>query len=180
MSNEEQHRREAIEHLSELVGEIPVAMLTTCGSDHTLHSRPMVNVNTNFQGELWFFTHADDPKVEEIRGNPKVNVAFASPEQKHYVSVSGEGTIVKDAKRCELLWTAACDPWFPEGPQDDNLALIKIEVDEAEYWDEKKNAMVTVAGMFRQLAGSKSGKSVEHDKLDWDPSEGPPGKDAAS
>jgi general stress protein 26 len=164
-----------VQRLGELIGDFPIAMLTTSAQDHSLHSRPMINVNKSFQGELWFFTHFDDPKVEEVRGNPQVNVAFAAPDEDRYVSVSGSGSTMQDTKRCELLWTDECKTWFPKGPGDPELALIKIEVERAEYWDAKSNAMVAVKGFFKSLAGADKPKRVKHDKLDWQESkESPP------
>lgn len=67
---EDSERHEAIDHLSKLICDIPVAMLTTSAPDHTLRGRPMVNVNTKFDGDLWFFTHDEDPKTREVQGNP--------------------------------------------------------------------------------------------------------------
>ena len=127
----------------------------------------MINVNSKLQGELWFFTQFDDPKVEEIRGNPQVNVAFSAPDNNRYVSVTGTGTTIQDAKRCELLWTSDCEPWFPQGPNDDNLALIKVEIDQAEYWDAQRHTMVVIAGFFKSLAGKEGGPGVKHEQLDW-------------
>lgn len=175
MSDDKQ-RREAIEHLAVMIAEIPVAMLTTCGSDHLLRSRPMVNINRRFQGDLWFFTKRDDPKVQEILGSPQVNVAFASPEQQSFVSVSGTGESVDDKKRREVLWTKDCERWFPEGPEDEELALIKIEVHHAEYWDAERNAMVRFAGVFKSLTGQRGGEDVKHERLDWESAENSPGK----
>lgn len=164
---ESKERQQAIEHLGRLIADIPVAMLTTCAADHTLHSRPMVNVNAKFQGDLWFFSHVDDPKIEEIRSNPQVNVAFAAPDQKRYVSVTGTGTSEQDVKRCEVLWTPECKKWFPDGPNDEKLALIRVEVERAEFWDAAQNAMVRVAGFFKSLGGSDAASDVKHDKLNW-------------
>lgn len=175
----EDKRRDSIEHLSELIAEIPVVMLTTCLADHSLRSRPMVNVNNNFQGDLWFFTNINDPKVEEIRGNPQVNVALAAPGDKQYVSISGTASTTQDQKRIELLWDDECDRWFPEGPKDDQLALIQVEIERAEYWDAKQNAMVALTGWAKGMTG-KSKDSVKHDKIDWDPEPGPPGRSEAN
>ena len=80
-------RRKAAKKIADLIREVPIAMLTTCLPDHSLNSRPMVNVNSGFEGDLWFFTHADDPKVREIQGNPQVNVSFVDAARKHYVSI---------------------------------------------------------------------------------------------
>jgi general stress protein 26 len=52
--------------LAALIRDIPVAMLTTRTSDGMLRSRPMINVNDKFQGDLWFFTRTDAPLVADI------------------------------------------------------------------------------------------------------------------
>jgi general stress protein 26 len=162
---DDQARRQAIEQLAELIADIPVAMLTTTAPDGSLFSRPMVNINAKFQGELWFFTRLDDPKVEEIRAQPHVNVSFSSPAHQQFVSVTGVGSIVQDAKRCELLWNDACKPWFPDGPRDPQLALIKIDVEHAEYWDANRNAMVAM--IVRGLTGRTAAQQMRHGKVDW-------------
>lgn len=159
-------RRKAIETLGEMIRDMPVAMLTTSPPDHTLHSRPMVNVNQKFEGDLWFFTNEDDPKVHEIVGNPQVNVSFASPSDGRYVSISGQGSLVKDKKRAELLWTGECRKWFREGPSD-KLALLKIDVERAEYWDEQSGGMVTIAGFFKRVVTGDRPYEVEHESIDW-------------
>ena len=171
---QQEQRSEAIERLGKLMGDFPIAMLTTSAQDHSLHSRPMVNVHKSLQGELWFFTHVHEPEVEEIRGNPQVNVAFAAPDEGRYVSVSGTARSLQDAKRSALLWTDECETWFPKGPSDPELALIKVEVERAEYWDKKSNAMVAVQGFLKSLAGGKKSEQLAHDKLDWQGSERPP------
>jgi len=115
-------RQTAIEHLREMIHDIPVAMLTTIASDSSLHSRPMVNVNKQFDGDLWFFTHYDDPKVAEIVANPQVNVSFVSPSKHRYVSATGNAELVRDPKHRELLWTTDCAPWFPRARKIRTLA----------------------------------------------------------
>ena len=45
--------------LRELIKDIKYAMLTTTEDDGTLRSRPMATLQTEFDGDLWFFTGAD-------------------------------------------------------------------------------------------------------------------------
>lgn len=164
------HRREAIETLSNLIHDIPVAMFATATARHELRSRPMVNVNTKFDGDLWFFTHQDDPKVGEITGNPKVNVSFVSSEDGRYVSVSGTASLVENVKRMETLWADECQRWFPKGMDDPKLALLHVDVHYAEYWDEKVGAMKELSGLVKHALGKDAGgvESVEHEKFDWE------------
>jgi general stress protein 26 len=167
----ERHR--AIEVLSDLIMDIPVAMFTTCRADHTLTSRPMVNVNQRFDGDLWFFVRSDRQVLGEILGNPQINASFQSDDGKKFVSVSGTATHLQDLRRVELLWTDECKAWFDQGFQDPQLALIKVDVHRAEYWDSSKNAMVTIAGFLQHLVGRDSKHAdVKHGSIDWESRQG--------
>ena len=33
------------------------------------------------------------------------------------------------------MWNSAVEAWFPRGPDDDGVVLIKVHADSAEYWD---------------------------------------------
>src|SRR5690242_12481190 len=72
-----------------MIKDIKFAMLVTEQEDGTLRSRPMATQQAEFEGELWFFTAMDAPKVAEVRHHAKVNLSYAEPEDQKYVSVSG-------------------------------------------------------------------------------------------
>lgn len=59
-------RPAALEKLNEMLDGIGVAMLTTVEPDGSLRSRPMAAQQFSTDGTLWFFTHAEAPKVREI------------------------------------------------------------------------------------------------------------------
>jgi len=133
--------RDDARKLAELIRGFRVAMLSTIAGGE-IHSRPMAVVETPFDGTLWFFTRKSAGKVEHVRGDQRVNVAFADPDSDRYVSLSGHATIVRDASKNRELWSPALVAWFPGGPEDRDLVLMKIEVDAAEYWDSHVGAMV--------------------------------------
>lgn len=164
---EPHERAAAVKHLREMIHDISVAMFTTVAADGSLNSRPMVNINEKFDGDLWFFTAFDDPKVAEIAAHPTVNVSFADPSKGRYVSAAGKAELVRDAKRIELHWTDACKPWFPKGPQDPNLGLLKVDIDSAEFWDQQRGTMVAVAGFFKRLVTGDKSASVKSEHVDW-------------
>ena len=167
--NEQQERHHAIQTISELIADIPVAMLTTCRPDHTLASRPMINVNNRFDGDLWFFVRADRAVLREVQGNPQVNASFQSSDRNKFVSISGTAMNVQEVRRVELLWTEECAQWFAGGCQDPNLSLIKVDVHHAEYWDATQDAMVAIAGVFRQLVTREhKRRDVKHESIDWE------------
>ncbi len=134
--------KDPIKKLRKLIRDAPVAMLTTVASDGSLRSRPMATPDGDFDGELWFFTRYHSPKSDEIQENQKVNVTYATPKNDRYVSVSGRAALVRDPDKVKELWRGALKQWFPEGKKDPELALLKVTVDRAEYWDADANRMV--------------------------------------
>ena len=160
-------RTATINRLAELMRDIPVAMLTTLGTDKKMHSRPMVNVNREFNGDLWFLTPPADPKVTEIRINSDVNVCFSAPSEHRYVSLAGTAESLKDQKRAELLWSESCSVWFPSGTTPDKLAVIRVDVQSGEYWDSKKSMMVALGSLVGRILSGDPSRGVEHETVKW-------------
>lgn len=155
--------QEAIKTLRELIKDIDFAMLTTIDADGSLLSRPMSTQEAEFDGDLWFFTSADTGKVGDIRGNSRVNVAYARPDDQTYVSVSGEAELLNDRAKMKELWSPVYKAYFPNGLDDPQLRLIKVHVDKAEYW--KGHGLVrTVIGFARALTGQEADLG-ENEKL---------------
>ena len=132
MATDRQHH---IEQLADLIRDVDIAMFTTTGVDGRLYSRPLGTQEVAFDGDLWFATSADSPKVAEIALNPRVNVAYASPSKNTYVSVAGTAQVVHDRAKIEELWSPAMKLFFPGGKDDPNLRLIHVRAESAEYWD---------------------------------------------
>jgi general stress protein 26 len=157
MTNEnssDKHRRLCIHTLREMMADVHVAMLTTIAAEGQLRSRPMLTPRHEFDGDLWFYTLGTDPKVLEISGNPHVSVTYVNAAQQRYVSLSGVAEIVADRKRLELLWN---DELLPD------LALIRVRVNDAEYWHFSAKRF----GYFRSLLSRSQGSKHSHERLQW-------------
>ncbi len=150
-------RDEAIATVASMIKDIPVAMLTTTGLGR-LRSRPMVAQRGPFDGSLWFLTARETGKTGEIRDRQAVHVTFVSPADNRYVWASGTASIVDDRVLLKSLWHPGYLPWLPGGPDDPGLSLIKVRVEEAEYWDAAAGRMVLLTGFvepgssFRDVA----------------------------
>jgi general stress protein 26 len=145
------HSLEAIQKLAALIKDIRFAMLTTITREGHLHSRPMATQASEFTGDLWFFTDAHCPKTEEINEHRQVNVSYAKPNNQLYVSVSGWAEIVQDQERARTLWRAPLKAWFPRGLEDPNLALIRVSVEDAEYWESPGNGVIRIVGFAKGM-----------------------------
>ena len=139
--------------LNEMIKGIDFAMLTTALEDGSLRSRPMATQRADFDGTLWFFTRLDAPKVHEIRQHQKVNLSYAKPDSGRYVSVSGLAEISRDREKMKQLWNPVYKDWFPKGPEDPEVGLLKVDVTNAEYWDGPASRMVQLSGFLKAASG---------------------------
>jgi general stress protein 26 len=135
-----------MKRLATMIRGINVAMLTSMNADGSLRSRPMVSSDAEFEGTLWFFTQAGSEKVAEIDLHPRVNLSYVSASEHRYVSLSGRAATVDDPEKMKKLWSPAHRTWFPQGLDDPDLRLLRIEVERAEYWDMLTAAMSPLLG----------------------------------
>ncbi len=159
---------ESVKKLGKLISDVQFAMMTTAEPGGSLRSRPMAthtNHNAEFDGTLWFFTKETSPKVDEVQKDQHVNLSFSSPEQSKYVSVSGTATLVHDEDRKKEYWNTKYLAWFPKGLEDPELALLKVVVDKAEYWDTPSSTVAHILGFVKAVTTGKPSKAGDHDKI---------------
>ena len=154
-----------VKKLGELIEDIQFAMFTTVDTDGTLHSRPMATQQVEFDGDLWFFTGLDAAKVQQVNGEHQVNVSFANPDDQRYVSISGWAELVRDHQKMEELWNPLYKAWFPDGLDDPNLALLKVHVRKAEYWDSPNSKVVQLVGFAKALVTGQPYQGGENEKI---------------
>lgn len=158
---------ETTRKLSALIKDIGVAMLTTVAPDGGLRSRPMATQGRGLEnGELWFFTADNSGKVAEIETEHEVNLAYSEPKDQRYVSLSGRARVLRDPERARRLWSAEVKAWFPGGPDDPHLALLRVRVHTAEYWDAPSGKMAGLLALAKQkITGASAGDIGEHEKV---------------
>jgi general stress protein 26 len=126
--------REAGLELEQSIEGIYIATMTTLTPDGKLHGRPMATQQVEFDGDLWFYTYKDSSKVKEIRQNPQVQLGYNKDEKQTWVDVTGKAEIIEDDAKKKELWYEELRRYFPDGPEDDSVVLIKVKTDEAEIW----------------------------------------------
>jgi general stress protein 26 len=148
-----------LSHIAKLLDDVSIAMLTTLEEDGSMASRPMSVLKMDADGALWFFTDLRSSKVERLR---VVNLSFMDIDNGSYVSLSGHGEVDTDRGRIKDLWTAFAKPWFPDGPDSPNLALLKVVPDAADYWDAPNSTMVRSFGVMASVVAGKPIAMGEH------------------
>jgi general stress protein 26 len=120
--------------VGDLIRKYHTAILTTRGADGHFHARPMAMQKEARLDHLWFATSADTRKVHDLEDNPECAVSLHESERaESYVSISGHGKIVRDREKIHELWEADWKLWFPDGPDQDDLALICVSPEHLEY-----------------------------------------------
>lgn len=159
--------RESTEKLWGMIKGVRIAMMTTLDENGILRSRPMATLpHAGFDdGTLWFFTRADSPKVHELQEHWRVNLSYADPGDQNYVSVSGIAQLVRDQDKIRFLWRDIMSTWFPNGPDDPEVALLKVTVDQAEYWDSPSSAMVYAYGYVKAKITGEAPSPGDHAKI---------------
>jgi len=160
----EDKRQESIKKVNDLIKDVQVAMLTTIDWG-VLRSRPMQTQEAEFDGDLWFFTSTDTHKTDEIEKDRRVNVSYAAPDSNTYVSVSGTAALVNDKEKIEELWNPILKAWFPKGLDDPTLILLKVSVEQAEYWDSSSSTIVQVVGFVKALVTGERADGGDHGRV---------------
>ncbi len=159
-------REQSIEKLNELIKNIKTAMLTTIGQDGMLRSRPMLTQEKPFDGDLWFFTAKDSEKVKEIKSHPKACVTYALPEDRLFVAASGTAEVLEDREPKEKYWSEPIRAWFPQGLHDPNLVVLRVRVEQAEYWEMPFGKMQQLFGFIKSVATDKGTEKGDNVKIE--------------
>jgi general stress protein 26/nucleotide-binding universal stress UspA family protein len=128
--------------LERLISSFRIAMLATVTRGGHMHSFPIVACRAGSDKELWFFIHAHTYRVDNAESDQQVNINYADVDGDIYVSISGKARLVQDRLNLEQLWDVVYEDWFSQGIDDPDLALLRVCVDEVEYWDASESLMV--------------------------------------
>ena len=156
--------QDAARTLWAMIKPISVAMLTSEDGGR-LRSRPMVASQRAFDGTLWFFTRAGSHKVAEVQADDRVAVSYADPSSQTFVSLSGRARLVRDKEQIRAHWGESVRVWFPKGQDDPDIALLRVDVEAAEYWDAPSSAMVHAYGYVKAVATGKAPEPGRHEKV---------------
>lgn len=165
MDSNAPHGQKGIAKLADLIKDIRIAMLTTVEDSGELRSRPMATQEAEFDGVLWFFTKEHSTKVDEVQKERQVNVSFADPKSQTYVSTSGTAIVSTDKAKMKELWQPTLKAWFPEGLDDPELALLRVTIHQAEYWDTPPGLVVNLFGAAKAAVTGKEYQPGDHQKV---------------
>jgi general stress protein 26 len=148
--------KEALDKFKKLVKEIGVCMfITNTRDDAQTHTRPMMTIETEENGTIWFFTNVKSIKVDEVEREHEVHLTYAHPAKESYLDVWGTATVVTNRQQIKDKWSPIVKAWFPKGDDDPDLALLKVVPQSCYYWDAEHGRMVE---FFKMAVAAVTGK----------------------
>lgn len=134
-----------IKQVAEMMKDLDFCMFITHSGGGQLHARPMSNNGeVEFDGDVWFFSSSDTRKVAEIEADSHVHLSYADTEDFRFVSMDGTAEIIRDDKKKKELWLSELERWFPDGPESDDVVLLKVTPRLVSYWSGDGDGEITL------------------------------------
>jgi general stress protein 26 len=143
-----------IDRVWEIMDDIAICMVTTHAGGR-MRSRPMHAIPDCNEGCIFFITDTRGAKDEEIAAAPDVCLAFADIGNNTYLSVTGTAEMIRDPATAEELWSAEAQAWWPRGPRDPAVRVLRVDPEQAEYWDTRGNSIIVA---LKLMAARMSGE----------------------
>jgi general stress protein 26 len=98
----------------------------------------------NDRGPIWFFTTKDNGLVRLLDRGDRAIAAFASKDHELFATLHGRLSLDNDPAVIARLWNRFIAAWYEGGKSDPKLALLRLDAERAEIWE---NASNIVAGV---------------------------------
>src|SRR3954451_6314505 len=153
-----------VKKVADLAKGIRIGMLTTVDADGHFISRPMAQQEVEFDGDLWFFAERNSRKVAHITADPQVNVSTSGSSS--WVSLTGHAVVIDDLEKKRKLWNPFVEAWFPNGPEDPDVVLLRVEAASAEYWDSPGGRLASVFSFAKATLTGQPYDGGENERVD--------------
>ncbi len=158
--------RTPVEQFNDMIRGLKFVILTTVCKDGSPQSCPMATREADEQGYLWFFTRTNTHTVQALRDNQHIGLAYFDAANQRYISVCGIADLRNDPAKIRQLWDARYEPWLPQGVDDPALALIRVLITAAEYWDGSEARMVSLPGFADPAVTGAHYRRVGHREIE--------------
>jgi general stress protein 26 len=160
---EENHKdlsgAEAGKKIKELAGKTDTCFFCTgISTGKPITVRPMAVQKKDEQGNFWFLSAGDSHKNRDIEQDSHVQLLFQGSAHSDFLSIYGLATISVDRVLIKELWEPIMKTWFTGGVDDPRITVIKVQTQQAYYWDNKHGDAVSLVKM---AVGAVLGKTMD-------------------
>ncbi|MDN3722953.1 pyridoxamine 5'-phosphate oxidase family protein [Aequorivita sp. SDUM287046] len=164
MSTKNLSNEEARKKIKDLAESIDYTMMATDLNNQPFHVVPMSTKEVDEAGNIWFLSNKNSEHNQNIERENKTQLIYADKGNFEFLTVYGRATISTDRNRIKELYGSGDDAWF-EGVDDPNITAIKIQPDEAHYWDTKHGKVLSLLKMAQGAITGNEPDLGEHGNL---------------
>ena len=118
----------------QILEQTGVGMLTTQFGGG-MRARPLDVRPDREAGVIYFVIDERGLKDDEIDACPDVCLAVVNARDKAYLSITGRARVLHAPELTASIWKRADDVWWPSGPLDEHVRVLRLEPHLAELWD---------------------------------------------
>jgi general stress protein 26 len=144
-----------IDRVWDIIEKVGVAMLTTRFAGG-LRARPLEARPDRGAGVIWFLTDVRSGKDDEVAASPDIGLVFIDAGDRAYLSITGRAGILHDTAQAAAIWKSSDKVWWPGGPDDPTLRVMRVEPITAELWDGPSSSAIAAFEFAKaKLTGTK-------------------------
>ena len=153
-----------VDRIWDIIEKVGVCMLATqCAG--RLRARPMEARPDRKRRLIFAVTDSRSAKLDEIEAGPDIGLILIDAEAKAYLSITGRASVTRDISKTKEIWRRTDEAWWPGGPSDPNVRLLRIEPVSAELWDGPASTAVTVFEFAKAWATGEEPSLGENRKV---------------
>lgn len=118
----------------ELLEQTGVGMLATRFAGG-MRARPLDARPDPETGAIFFITDVRGLKDDEIEDCPDVCFTITNAKAKAYLSITGHARVLREPALAARFWKKADEVWWPDGPGDQHVRVLRLDPQIAEMWD---------------------------------------------
>lgn len=97
--------------------------------------RPMTAQVDGDHGPIWFFAGRNSDFIRALGQSHRAIATFVSKSHDLFASVRGSLTLDNDRAVIDRFWNRYIAAYYPDGKDDPNLALVRLDAERAEIWE---------------------------------------------
>ncbi|MGB7404271.1 MAG: pyridoxamine 5'-phosphate oxidase family protein [Pacificimonas sp.] len=107
-------------------------MLGVTGSGQ--HLQPMTHFTSRDEKALYFFSSRSSDLVAAITPGATALYTYVAKDHDYHACMKGKLSISNDPALIEKFWSPIVGAWFADGKSDPDLALLRLELEDAAIW----------------------------------------------
>lgn len=129
-------------------------------ADGSTHSEPLTAQLDEDQVDTLFFFIGRDNRAAD---GGALMLQFVSKRHDFFACLHGNARVDNDRAQIDKLWNKQVEAWFPGGKDDANLALLRVDIGNAELWETD----LSIASKVKMLFGGtiRSDEEGHHAKV---------------